>query len=324
MAETLPAPCKVTVAMVTHNAEAYVAEAIESVLGQRFEDFELLICDDASSDGTWKVVTSYSDPRVRAIRNPINIGEYPNRNQALALARGKYLIYIDGDDYLYPHGLGIMAEALDRFPDSAFASAQPPSDKFIYPLELTPHEFYACQFLGPNITAMNFTQLLFRVEPLRAVGGFDPAYRSGDTHIQFVLGLTHACALIANGLAWWRRRPGQASESLLQDGWGTAEVARYGRLLLQDRRCPLSPAEKRLAHANICRPLLKNVVRYILRGRFVHAWRLLRFAGVSPMRWRHLFTREHRPYWAEVDASRPLSLHGPRPTSPGEEHAFER
>ncbi|MEO7741970.1 MAG: glycosyltransferase family 2 protein [Usitatibacter sp.] len=296
-----------TVAMVTYNSRAYVADAIASVLGQHFEDFELLICDDASTDGTWELITSCSDRRVRALRNPINIGEYPNRNQALARARGKYLIFIDGDDHLYPHGLGIMAEALDRFPDAAFASAQPPSDKFIYPLPLTSYEFYACQFLGPDITAMNFTQLLFRVAPLRAAGGFDPAYRSGDTHIQFVLGLTHACVLIANGLAWWRRRPGQASESLLRDGWGSAELAQYGRALLQDARCPLHPTQKRLAHANICRPLLKNVVRAMLRGRFIHAWRLLRYSGVSPIRLRHLFSRDRRPHWADVDASRALS-----------------
>ena len=316
MRETLPASCTVTVAMVTCNAREFVQEAIESVLAQEFPAFELLVCDDASTDGTWEIIERYTDPRVRAIRNPINIGEYPNRNQALALARGKYLIYIDGDDYLYPHGLGIMAEALDRFPDAAFASAQPPSDKFIYPLQLSPHEFYACQFLGPNVTAMNFTQLLFRVESLRAAGGFDPAYRTGDTHIQYLLALTHPCALIANGLAWWRQRPGQASEPLRRDAWGSAEFARYCGDFLEDRRCPLSPEEKRIAYANLYRPLLRNVARFMRRGRVVHAWRLLRLSRVPPIRWRHLFARDRRPYLAEVDASRPLTLDGPRPASP--------
>ena len=75
----------VTVVMVTYNAEPFVSEAIESVLAQEFADFELLICDDASTDSTWDRIRCHSDHRIRAIRNPVNIGEYPNRNQALHL-----------------------------------------------------------------------------------------------------------------------------------------------------------------------------------------------------------------------------------------------
>src|SRR5438046_2702713 len=109
----------VTVAMVTHNSEKYVAEAIESVLAQDFRNFELLICDDCSTDRTWELIKRYSDRRIRAIRNETNLGEYPNRNKALYLARGRYFMFIDGDDYIYPHGLGFMVKMIDRFPKAA-------------------------------------------------------------------------------------------------------------------------------------------------------------------------------------------------------------
>src|ERR1039458_6787046 len=102
---TTPNP-KVTVAMVTFNSAKYVAQAIESILAQDFSSFELLICDDCSTDQTWAIIQGYVDTRIRAIRNDKNIGEYANRNQALFRAEGKYLIFIDGDDYLYPHCLG--------------------------------------------------------------------------------------------------------------------------------------------------------------------------------------------------------------------------
>ena len=298
---------KVTVAMVTCNAQRFVSEAIESVLAQDFRDFELLVCDDASTDRTWDLVTGFRDPRIRAFRHPANIGEYPNRAHALAQARGEYLIFIDGDDYLYPHGLGFMCGMLDRFPAAAFAGALPPLQQFIYPVELTTREYYGCQFLGPDITAPNFTQLLFRTDLLRAAGGFDSRFRSGDTHIQYVLARSHTCVLMGNGSAWWRRYPGQASESLLLERWGQAEFARYGGELLAHPGCPLSSAERRLARANICRPLLRSVVRFALRGRLVHAWRLLRHSGISPGEWRFLFARIRRPFWSDRDGANPLS-----------------
>src|SRR5689334_22638231 len=87
----------VTIAMVTYNSGRFVREAIESALAQDCDDFELLVCDDFSTDGTWEIVKGFSDRRIRALRNDTNLGEYLNRNKALGLARGKYLMYLDGD-----------------------------------------------------------------------------------------------------------------------------------------------------------------------------------------------------------------------------------
>lgn len=298
----------VTVAMVTYNSQSFVSEAISSVLAQDFRDFELLVCDDHSTDQTWKLIEGFADRRIQAVRNEANIGEYPNRNRALELARGKYVIFIDGDDYLYPHGLGFITRMIEAFPKAGFAAGQPASDKFIYPVELTPREYCLCQFLGPNITGSDFTQLLFRTASLRAIGGFDPRYRTGDTHVQFRLGMGENCLLINNGFAWWRPYPGQASEILIRDRWGTAELARYGREVLQHPDCPLSAAEKRIAMANVCRPLLRGVAHYLRKGRVVLAARLLRSAGIPPAEWALACGQPRRRYLGNVDGRNPVKL----------------
>lgn len=290
----------VTVATVTCNSAPFVAEAIESILAQDFPDFELLVCDDASTDDTWRIVLGYADPRIRAMRNERNLGEYANRNQALGLARGRYILYIDGDDCLYPHGLGSMARTMERFPAAAFASAQPPSDKFIYPVELAPREFLSCIFLGPTVIGANFTQLLFRTESLRACGGFDPRFRTGDTHIQLVIGMRQNCVLIGGGLAWWRNRPGQASHALHRDHWGVAEMMRYGIEILEHPLCPLSAHEKRSARKNLVRTMLRTLAKCVRAGRLLHALRLARYAGVRWADGALLFTRQNRPYLSDA------------------------
>lgn len=298
----------VTVAMVTYNSARFVSEAIASVLTQDFEDFELLVCDDCSMDATWDVVQRVSDPRVRATRNEVNIGEYRNRNHALSRARGKYIIFIDGDDYLYPHGLAYMVRMLESFPRAAFASAQQPSDKFIYPVELTPQEFCSCVFFGPLVIGANFTQMLFRVDALREIGGFDLRFRTGDTHIQFALGMRYNTLLINGGLAWWRQRPGQASAPVLRDGIGLAEMSRYARETLEHPDCPLSPDEKRLAKTFVYRPILRRIARNVIKRDYGRARQLYEISGVPLREWRWMFAKWDRPYLSDVNGDNPIHL----------------
>lgn len=306
MSSPPPAAPLVTVAMVTYNSAAYVRDAVESVLAQDMGDFELVVCDDASTDDTVAIVREFRDPRIRVVAHASNLGEYPNRNHALSVASGRHLMYIDGDDLLYPHGLGLMARALQRFPSTAFAAARPWSERFVYPVLLTPAQFYRCQFLGPNVAAINFAHLMFRTDALRAAGGFDARFRSGDTHVQYRLASRHDCVLVSDGISWWRRTPGQASQALLRDGWLAAESARYTREALDGPDCPLAPGEAQQARANVAGVFLRIVARYAARGRVSHALALLRASGLPAGDWRHAFTASRRPYLAEVTAAHPI------------------
>jgi len=296
----------VTVAMVTFNSARFVADAIRSVLAQDFEDFELLVCDDCSRDETWEIVASFDDRRIRAVRNEVNAGEYRNRNHALALARGRYLTYIDGDDLMYSHGLRVMLRSMERFPDAGFGGCLPPSEKFIFPVALTPKQYCSCTFLGPMVLASNFTQLIFRTEALRSIGGFDLRYRTGDLHIQYALGIRHDVVLLGGGLAWWRRHSGQASEALIANGEALVELWRYGRAFVDDPACPLDGEEKKLARANLSRMLLRNSVKMLFHRHPADAWRMVFESGMPWTDWPCLLSRYDKPYLQSVTGANPL------------------
>ena len=110
------AACKVSVCIPTYNYAAFLPEAIESVLGQRFADFELIIIDDNSTDDTRAVVQSYAekDPRIRFSVNRANLGMVENWNLCLDQARGEYIKFLFADDVLAsPDALGRMAALLE-------------------------------------------------------------------------------------------------------------------------------------------------------------------------------------------------------------------
>lgn len=104
----------VTAIIRTFNRAQLVPKAIESVLTQTFEDFELIILDDYSSDGTSEVVKGYvkRDSRIRYIRQPTQLGNLKGLNTANSVAKGKYIAYLDDDDKWRPQKLELQ---VDRF-----------------------------------------------------------------------------------------------------------------------------------------------------------------------------------------------------------------
>jgi len=102
--------------MAAYNGENYIAGAIKSILNQSFRDFELIIVDDASTDGTWKVAKSYKskDRRIVLLKNEINIGSSRTMTIALRLSRGRYVAVMDNDDYSYPNRLKKQFDFLEK------------------------------------------------------------------------------------------------------------------------------------------------------------------------------------------------------------------
>jgi len=114
MTETKP---KTTVYITNHNYERYVARAIESVLSQTTNDWELIIIDDGSSDGSRAIIEAHQNhPKVRLVfqeQKGLNV----TNNIAYRLARGDYLMRLDADDFIAPEALATMADMLDREPN---------------------------------------------------------------------------------------------------------------------------------------------------------------------------------------------------------------
>lgn len=92
----------ISVILPVYNAERFLKEAIDSILQQTFSDFELLLINDGSTDGSEQIIASYTDPRIVYIKNEKNEGLIYSLNKAIDLARGRYIARMDADDVSLP------------------------------------------------------------------------------------------------------------------------------------------------------------------------------------------------------------------------------
>jgi glycosyltransferase involved in cell wall biosynthesis len=108
---------KITVIMPVFNGEQYLKMAIDSILNQTLTDFEFIIIDDNSSDGSLEIIKSYDDHRIKLIRNDANLGTSASKNKALEASLGEYVAFLDCDDYAYPSRLAEQLEFMENNPD---------------------------------------------------------------------------------------------------------------------------------------------------------------------------------------------------------------
>lgn len=114
---------KVSLGMPVYNGENFIVEALESLLGQTYQDFEIIICDNASNDKTEAICREYAarDGRIRYTRNETNIGASANYNKCFELGRGEYFKWAAHDDLCAPTFLERCVEALERDADVVLA-----------------------------------------------------------------------------------------------------------------------------------------------------------------------------------------------------------
>jgi len=113
-AAPLPSPA-VSVIMAVYNGARYLEQALESILNQTFEDFEIIVVDDCSTDASWSICLKYEslDPRVTLLHNENNLGLTRSLNRALRVAKGKYIARMDADDVSLPQRFEKQVEYLD-------------------------------------------------------------------------------------------------------------------------------------------------------------------------------------------------------------------
>lgn len=105
--------CKVTIAIAVFNVEKYIGQTLQSVLNQDFNDLEILVCDDCSNDNSVKIVKDMAANhpngyKVRIISNSVNSGTSAVRNNCIDNAKGEYLYFLDGDDYITPNCISLL------------------------------------------------------------------------------------------------------------------------------------------------------------------------------------------------------------------------
>ncbi len=288
-------PPAVSVVMTAYNRADYIGAAIESVLAQTFTDFELVVVDDRSTDGTIGVVRRYlSDPRVRLVENERNLGDYPNRNHAATFARGEFLKYHDSDDLMYPHCLEIMVKDLRAAPSAAFAltsSREWPGGPA--PMLLTPRLSFAREYLGFGLFQVGPACALFRRQAFLDLGRFPEAGVHSDR-----LFWLRACAkvnvlLVAGDLFWYRVHAGQE----LQTDAAERDRARIDSQfwhVLDDPACPLSPSEREIAKRNVAALAAKHLLCDLRGQRFGLAWFRFRHCGLAAADWPRYLRRPRR------------------------------
>ncbi len=275
---------EITVSMPARNVEAYVAEAVSSVLAQEDVALELIVVDDASEDGTAAVARAVGDARVEVVRQPSRRGIGAAHNVVTARARGRFVVHVDADDIVLPGGLAAAVAPLRAMP----SAAQTYSDFFDIDAEgridATAYRSQLTRFDRRHRTDVTLGRELlvhgmvanhlraYRREALLAVGGFDESLAHGEDWAM-TLTLADRFDVVATGGWHYARRihdantsvgPGMTPLRLWRDHLPVLRrmmADRGGRLCGYGRLEVGSLVALRWAHAAGVIPALKRAVR---------------------------------------------------------------
>ena len=210
----------VSVIIPTYNRRTYVTQAVDSVLSQTFADFEIIVVDDGSTDGTGNVLRQAYGGLIQYHRQP-NQGESAARNKGIRHAVGQYIAFLDDDDLWLPHSLERRIEFLEQCPELSGVSAQvwivDENGECLNKLPFR-HERpggildFRTVLLDP---CMDPTSSLFRRSILAEVGLFDPSIRYGeDWDLSLRVAAMGPLAFIAEPLACRRARGERQSNTM--------------------------------------------------------------------------------------------------------------
>jgi glycosyltransferase involved in cell wall biosynthesis len=178
---------RVTVLLCVYNGQAYLREAIDSILAQTYGEFELLVVDDASTDGTPAVLASIADRRLRVLQNRRNLGLTRSLNVGLRASHGELIARHDADDVSYPGRFARQVAFLDAHAEVGAVGSQ-----FVSMSERgrrrPPHLWMKCQtalgirwqLLFENPFA--HSSVMFRRDAVLEVGGYDESFRTNQDY----------------------------------------------------------------------------------------------------------------------------------------------
>jgi len=274
---------RLTIGLPVYNGEKYVAESLEALLGQSFTDFELIISDNASTDGTGDICRRYErqDSRVRYFRQPRNIGLAPNHNFVVEQARGELFKWASNDDLYARDLLERCIDALDKYPDVVLAHSWTArvddsgtvSMAYEYPLNTAspraPERFRSILFDSGGDDDYG----VIRIEVLRRTA-MKESYHHADRTIIAELGLYGRFYQVADWLYFRREHPGQSGQATMRKRCANMDPRRADRLrhpaprlygeyiwayIRAIHRAPLSVADRRECYRYLAQWLTSRV-----------------------------------------------------------------
>lgn len=222
----------VTVIIPCHNLGAYLDEAVDSVFAQTFQDFDVIIVDDGSTDeATRRLLTEYCRPRTRVVRSEENRGLPAARNLAIRETQAPYICALDADDRLAPSCLEKSVQALDGNPSIAFVS------HWVKTFGEEEREWKPERCDLAAVLDMNTINgaALARREAILAVGGWDESMRDGCEDWDLWLALLergYRGTIIPEVLFHYRRRTGSMSRVMMQTD---VQLGVFGYILAKHR-----------------------------------------------------------------------------------------
>ena len=251
----------VSILMTSFNREKYITQAIESVLASTYQDFELIIADDGSTDNTVNIANAFAekDSRIRVYLNKKNLGDYPNRNMVATFAKGKYLKYLDSDDYIYPWGLQILVNIMEQYPEAGWGlcSLEQYTEK-PFPFQLSPKEAYTYHYFGPGLFNKAPLSAIIKKDVFQNENGFNPIRMAGDFEMWHRLAQKYPVVAMPHGIVWYREHQAQ-------------EVNEYRKFIkiyenikvqyLNDKNCPLSPDLIEQVYKNEKKKTFKEILK---------------------------------------------------------------
>ena len=210
---------RVSVVIPMYNRRHCICRALDSVLGQTYVDFELIVVDDGSTDGSGDVVRQYSDPRIRLVTQA-NGGECAARNSGVAAARAAWTAFLDSDDEWMPRFLERTLAMIRLHPHVAavFTNARCSEDAapLIGPNPGGIVDDYLRFYVDNGGRAANSSSVVVRKSVLLAAGGFPVGVRwGGDVATWMRLAWSGEMAYVPEVLAHWHT---DVADRVLKDG----------------------------------------------------------------------------------------------------------
>jgi glycosyltransferase involved in cell wall biosynthesis len=170
----------VTVLMPVYNAGVFLRPTLETILRQTYRDFEFLIINDCSTDDSLETIRSFGDPRIRVHTNPVNMGQTKSLNVGLRLARGKYVVVNDADDYSLPRRIETQLDFIIKNPEypvvgtSCYIMDREGQIMRTFLRPTDPREIQM-QFLSD--TPMTHGSVIMQKDAILAMGGYNEEFR---------------------------------------------------------------------------------------------------------------------------------------------------
>lgn len=279
---------KVSVLMTAYNREKYIGAAIDSVLAQTYENWELIITNDCSKDRTLEIAQSYAanDSRIRVYTNERNLGDYPNRNRAASYAKGKYLKYLDSDDLMYPWALDSMVGMMEQYPQAKIGYCCRELATIQYnPILLTPEQAYISHYFENGIPIFSRSPLSVIMDraSFEDLKGFTGQQHLGDFEFWNMMSREYPSLIMPAGQTWYRVHSDQQMNDNRTDPIVPFKYLVKTIELINHPHCPLSLQDRKLIINYTNHSMVTGLLRVLSHFKFQKFVEMIKMVPHKPV-----------------------------------------